>query len=300
MTTIELVSQSDPSHAAVVTTLGAGLRSLEIGGHTIIPDYRTKEAPAYAGVVMFPWAGRLPNGLWRDGEETRSLPINDKETPAALHGLVFNKNFEVLQRTPWSVVLGYTLRPSVGYPYAVRLEVSYSVGAEGLLVSDRVENVGTDTAPCALAHHPYFALGGATLAEVTVSAPVVGTMARTEKKIPVAKKSFDPATVPLSVLEVDDTYLLEFEGRDSVPYQLHTPTGVLELWQGPQWPWLHIYSTPEFPSVFGPIPVVALEPHTAVPNSLNWADQLTYLSPGSVWEGEWGIRFHQRGVLDES
>jgi aldose 1-epimerase len=296
---LELVSQSEPAHKALVTTLGAGLRSLQVAGRTIIPDYPTNEAPAYAGVVMFPWAGRLPDGLWRDGEETRSLPINDEETPAALHGLVCDEDFEVLEQTASSVVLGHTLSPHWGYPYSLRLEVSYSMEAHGLVVSDRVVNVGTEVAPFALAHHPYFALGGATLHEVTVSAPVVGTMARTENKIPVAQQSFDPANLPLSVLDVDDTYLLEFQDTDRVAYRLHTPDGVLELWQGPEWPWLHIYSTPWFPSVHGNIPVVALEPHTAVPNSLNWQDQLIYLSPGAVWEGEWGIRFHQQGARSE-
>jgi aldose 1-epimerase len=300
VTTLELVSPSDPGCTALVSTVGAGLRSLQVAGHEIIPDYPTNHAPAYAGVVMFPWAGRVPAGRWADGDHTRTLPINDDETSSALHGLVWGEEFEVHQQTPWSVTLVHTLAASTGYPYRLALEVSFALGDGGLVVTDRVLNPGQEVAPFALAHHPYFQLAGASLAETSVSASVVGTMARTAHKIPISLEPFDSSGLPLPVLEIDDTYALDFGANTRASALLSTPAGVIEMWQSHHWPWLHVYSTGAFPSAKGPIAVVALEPQTAVPNSLNWPDQLIYLSPGAVWEGDWGIRFLPPGVAESS
>jgi aldose 1-epimerase len=291
VTTLELVSSKHPGSRLVVSSFGAGIRSLSLHGHTIVPDYLGPDAPAYAGVVMFPWAGRVPHGQWTDGAELLELPINDWEIPSALHGLVSSTQWGITSKNPDAVTLDYTLKQSAGYPYSLRIEVTYSLFPDRLEVTDTVTNIGHQVAPFALAHHPYFALGGADLSEVSIDTSIVETMERTPQKIPVAKVEFDRALMPVAVVEIDDTYLLDFQSSDSVTHRMSTPEGTIQLWQGPEWPWLHVYSTPDFPSTSGPIPVVALEPHTAVPNSLNWPEQLISLAPGYAWSGQWGIGF---------
>lgn len=265
----------------------------------MVPDYVGSDAPAYAGVVMFPWAGRIPNGRWADGNELRELPINDLETPSALHGLLCFEEWEVMEHSAEVLRLGYTLEARRGYPYSLRIEVVYSLFSDKLVVHDTVTNVGSQVAPFALAHHPYFALLGAELSDLTIDSSIRGIMKRTPQKIPVEKVELGPTPRIEPRGDVDDTYLLDFSDKESSTHRLHTPVGVIELWQGNEWPWLHVYATSSFPSTSGPIPVVALEPHTAVPNSLNWPDQLIRLKPGARWSGQWGVSFSAlRGLGD--
>lgn len=291
MTSRDVVSATHPDTRLVVSPRGAGIRSLEIHGHTVVPDYLGSDAPGYAGVVMFPWAGRVPHGRWVDGEDVLELPITDEETPSALHGLVCCAEWDVTRHDTDVLELGYTLEATDGYPYSLRIEVAYSLVSDRLVVKDTVTNIGERSAPFAVAHHPYFALGGAKLSELHIDASIVGTMERSPQKIPLSRRGFGPSLRPVSLVDIDDSYLLESSAEKLVTYRLQTPQGTIELWQEGEWRWLHVYSTNNFPSIAGPIPVVALEPHTAVPNSLNWPDQLIRVEPGARWSGQWGISF---------
>lgn len=280
---------------AVIDPIGAGLRSLSVDGHTVIPDYDTATTPAYAGVVMFPWAGRTPDGIWRDGDTMRTLPVNDTDTPSAIHGLVAFETFQVTSHEQHRVSLGYDLLPTDGYPYQLRLEVTYALDDTGLTISDQVTNTGGDVAPFALAHHPYFALGEAAVTDVSVEMPARGMMTRTEKLIPVSETDFGAPGITISPARKDDTYRIDFQGGEIATSTLHTPAGVIEIWQESAWPWLHVYQGDDFPSVVGTQPVVALEVHTAVPNGLNWPGQLIRLAGGETWSADWGIRFTAPG-----
>lgn len=291
MHTPGLITLSHHAATATITPTGAGIRHLSVDGCVVVPDYAAPTAPAHAGVVMFPWAGRIPEGLWRDGGTERSLPINDPTTPSAIHGLVADEPFHITSRTEDSVRLHYDLEPTAGYPFQLSLEVAYTLSADGVNITDTVTNNTAATAPFAIAHHPYFSPAGAQLSEVSVDLPAAGMMERTEKKIPVTTTLFERTGVSLSPACQDDTYLIDFTGRDTALTRLHTPAGVVEVWQGSSWPWLHIYSTDDYPAVLGPEPVVALEVHTAAPNSLNWPDQLIRLPAQTTWSADWGIRF---------
>jgi len=278
---------------AIIDTRGSALRALQVGTHSIIPDHVGEEAPLYAGVVMFPWTGRIPGGSWLDGDITRVLPITDEVTPSALHGLLATTQAQILEQAPNRVVLLLELFPSQGYPYHLSLTTTFSLDKGGVWVKNHVTNLGDVTAPFALGHHPYFALPQSSFDGVSLRARLSHRALSDERLITSGEVAAEP---PLEGLDSDDlrrgidlTYRLAPSGEDTTAFALHTGEWVIEGFQDHQWPWLHVFTHSGFPSTRGDVAVIALEPHTGLPNSLNLPGSYSRVAPGETWAGEWGF-----------
>ena len=71
---------------------------------------------------LFPFANRIKDGLYSFNEIEYQLEINQKEENNALHGLVYNKPFKVINKevsdNEASIKLEYEeLNESKGFPY---------------------------------------------------------------------------------------------------------------------------------------------------------------------------------------
>ena len=279
---------------ATIDTRGSALRALQVGTHSIIPDYVGEEAPLYAGAVMFPWTGRIPGGSWLDGDTTRVLEITDEVTPSALHGLLATTQAQVLEQAPNRVVLVLELFPSMGYPYHLSLTTTFSLDDAGVRVRNQVTNLGNVTAPFALGHHPYFALPQSSFDDVSFRAQLSHRALSDERDVTSGEIAVTP---PLEGLDSEDlqrgidlTYRLSPSSEDTTAFALDTGEWVIEGFQDYQWPWLHVFTHSAFPSTQGGVAVIALEPHTGLPNSLNLPGSYNRVAPGETWTGEWGFK----------
>ena len=63
---LDITAGLDSGTSARISRTGAGLRSLHWRGVPVVPDYPGDDRPLHAGAVLFPWAGRLPDGEWKD------------------------------------------------------------------------------------------------------------------------------------------------------------------------------------------------------------------------------------------
>src|SRR5689334_12631953 len=121
---------------AVVTEIGAALRSWTAGGVEVLDGFAADEAPtAFRGSVLAPWPNRLRDGRYRFGGAEHRTPVTEPERSTALHGLVHGARWALGEHTRSRVVLATALEPRPGYPFAVRLEVAYALGAGGLEVA---------------------------------------------------------------------------------------------------------------------------------------------------------------------
>ncbi|KRO39767.1 MAG: hypothetical protein ABR66_02200 [Microbacteriaceae bacterium BACL25 MAG-120322-bin65] len=279
--------------SALISPLGAGLRSLSLGSEIVVPDYPGEERPLHAGAVLFPWAGRLPDGIWDDRGVIRVFPLNDLSTHSAIHGLVCDEPFEVVKHTNESVTLSYLLGASESYPHSLRLTVGYELGETGLVVHDEVINEGKTSAPFALAHHPYLSVGDYLWEDIRVEALLTHAAASSERLVPTSIEAL-PSSAAQSVSNIapeamDQSYRLTVRDGEHSHYRLITPGRVVDMWQDDHWPWLHVYGTNTLPTDKGGSKAVALEPHTSLPNSLNWPQTLAVLEAGEMWRGSWGI-----------
>ena len=129
---------------------------LTLSGHRVIENVVAGREDLYSGVVMAPWSSRIEAGKWSMPDGTKyEVPINEPERNNALHGLVYNQSFSVKRSTASSVELVIDIEPSDGYPFFLRLGVSYEIEDGELYSSFAVKNLSATKAPFGIGFHPY-------------------------------------------------------------------------------------------------------------------------------------------------
>src|SRR5690606_28622540 len=94
---------------AVVVEAGGGLRSLTIGGADVVAGYPPHEmASAGRGQVLVPWPNRIRDGRYRFAGRDHELPVTERSTGNATHGLVRWGSFRPSERDDDRIVLGHT------------------------------------------------------------------------------------------------------------------------------------------------------------------------------------------------
>jgi aldose 1-epimerase len=134
------------------------------------PDWETNPVPTRSGhPILFPFPGRLRDGVLTQGGNEYRLPANDSTKRHAIHGFT--------PRNPWRVVdsnedeefafvtgefrLGKDLPEAAPlWPADFTLAVTYRLYRDKLRVDAAVRNLGTVALPFGLGYHPYFRLPG--------------------------------------------------------------------------------------------------------------------------------------------
>ena len=297
MTTLITLTESSTGSSAVVSPVGAALMALTLSGNKVIEQVAAGRPELYAGVVMAPWSGRIADGKWIDADgKERSLEINEPARNNALHGLVYNKVFEVNKQTESSVELVITISPSDGYPHSLRLAVSYDLDEGELYSSFAVKNLSETSAPFSIGFHPYISTAWAD-GPLMLQSTAQSVLQLNENMIAIGKNSVSEASKDLrsgkalSELKLDDDFTdLEFV-RGIATTRLITSSGTgCEIWQEDIFKHVVIYTPEDFPTESGSIKAIAIEPSSSAVNAFNTKEDLLLLSPGETRSGSWGIR----------
>jgi aldose 1-epimerase len=141
---------------ALISKTGAALEALTLFGHPLI-DQSAAYNPTdiFFGSLLAPWPNRLAGGSYQlagRSYEAGSLDLDGN----ANHGLVYDRDFELVRAGDAEVVLSYLFGKDPGYPFSVELEVRYELLDDGMRVSARAKNLGSEAAPFAIGFHPYF------------------------------------------------------------------------------------------------------------------------------------------------
>ena len=291
------LTESSTGSSAVISPVGASLMELTLSGNNVIEQAATGRPELYAGVVMAPWSGRIAGGKWIDetGAE-QSLAINEPARNNALHGLVYDKSFAVKKSTASSVELVIDIAATDGYPYALRLAVSYEIEDGQLYASFAVKNLSATKAPFSIGFHPYFSTAWADAPlQLQVSAESVlelneNMIATGKVRVSDANKDLR-AGEALSEVKLDDDFTdLDFV-HGIATSRLLTASGTgLEVWQEDVFKHAVIYTPEEFPTQSGSIKAIAIEPCSSAVNAFNSKQDLLVLSPGETRSGSWGVR----------
>ena len=121
---------------AVITRIGAGLRAFEVAGVPYLETFPEGEHPPLgAGTVLVPWPNRINKGVWHwDGTEQR-VPINEPERGHAIHGLVRDHVWEVVQQSTNRIMLATDIPVQEGWPVALHTTIDYALDERGLSVT---------------------------------------------------------------------------------------------------------------------------------------------------------------------
>ena len=154
---------------AVITTVGAGLRSFEVDGVPYVETFGADEKPPMsAGAVLVPWPNRTAGACWTLDGVRQQLEVTEPARGNAIHGLVRRRPWAVLEHTGSLVSLETTVEPQAGWPAALHVTVSYALDDRGLTVTHGVTNVGDVATPFGVGTHPYPRAGNASTDECTL------------------------------------------------------------------------------------------------------------------------------------
>jgi aldose 1-epimerase len=285
---------------AVVTEVGAGLRSYRVSGHEALDTYGPDEMPTGGrGQVLLPWPNRIAESKYTFGGQTYQLPISEPRTGNASHGLTRWQPWRLLARADASVTLGLTIYPQTGYPFALALELTYALGDAGLAVTTAARNVGSGPLPFGAGHHPYFTAGTARIDAARLQIPAASRLATDERliptgRVPVAGTPYDfRAARPVGDLTLDTCYADLIPDADGATrITLAHPDGAprLTLTLDAHYRFAQVYSGDNLPDPAARRRGLAIEPMTCPADAFNSGDGLITLQPGATFSATWSIR----------
>jgi aldose 1-epimerase len=158
-------------YAAIVTEVGAHLRSLTYRGRPLVAAFEEHKVPiAFEGAVLAPWPNRLADGRYRVGSDEFQVDLSEPKRHNALHGLVNWAGWRIDEADAAGVLLTHRLWPRTGYPFLLDLSVGYRLGPDGLTFTLSATNAGDTTAPYGGSWHPYLVAGDGSVDSWTVGA----------------------------------------------------------------------------------------------------------------------------------
>lgn len=276
-------------YTAVVTEVGATLRSLTVDGQEWLWTFGADEAPSgSAGRQLLPWPNRIRDGRYTFDGTQYQLPISEVPRNVALHGLDESAAWELIHQSDTSVVQRHTFHPQAGWPGTLTVTLDHTMTDGGLVVVAHVDNNGATNAPYGYGVHPYFAFDDVN--EVVLELPFASELqVDPERLLPLevtevgGAKDFRSAR-KLGNVELDTA----FTGPTTADWvaRMVGSGHTVEVWGTASVPWVQLYTRPERDAL-------AVEPMTCGPNAFNEGpthDGLVVLAPGDSHVATWGIR----------
>ena len=292
---IELIHEEQ---RAVVVEVGAGVRQYAVGARHVLDPYAEYEICDGAhGAPLIPWPNRVGDGRYSfDGVEHR-LALSEPAAANAIHGLLRWRPWQVLERERARVVMGASLHPQPGYPFALDLRIAYELSDDGLAVRTTAVNVGDSACPYGAGQHPYLSAGEALVDECLLELPASTRLLTDERRLPSGQEPVRGGELDfrrarrLGALRLDDTFTdLSRDDRDRALARLHCPDGhTVELWVDRHHEYLQLFTG----DTLAPPRRrrgLAVEPMTCAPNAFQSGQGLTRLDPGSTFTSAWGVR----------
>lgn len=280
-------------YTAAVTSLGATLRLLAHQDRPLVRGFAADAArPVYSGAVLAPWPNRIGDGRYRyDGAE-HALPINEPDRGAALHGLVADVMWDVVSRSPETVVLRHRLSPQPGYPFHLELGMTYRLDADGLEARLTARNAGSATAPYGCSIHPYLVPGDGRVDDWTLRLPAERYLdVDPDRLLPTGERAVDGTSYdfreprPIGAVCIDHAFAVP--GQASAVLSGPDGSGTRISWdERCRWVQLHTADRPE-PELHRT--GLAIEPMTCPPDAFRSGVDLVHLRPGEKHTVTWRL-----------
>lgn len=310
VTRIEPVSGTQLSlhgggYSAAIACVGATVRELNKAGRAVVAPFAADVIrPAMRGALLLPWPNRTVGAQYEFDGDLHTLPVNDHEFGAAAHGLVSWQRFEALEVTSDRAILGTTVEPQPGYPWRLKVEVTFVLGENGLSQEVVVTNESSGRAPCGIGGHPYLSASQPTEQAVQdwlLQVPAAEVLGFTGDRLLPADLEHVEVYAAGSLdfrrgRRIGDTVVnhaftaldRDTDGRACVRVS-DSDGSATEISFDARCPWVHIYTAD------GGIGkdcrhAVAVEPMTCPPNAFNSKQDLRILEPGQSMSAGWRIR----------
>lgn len=138
--------------------LGGAIGSLRLEGRDVLrPTPDGADDPFQtASFPLLPYANRIAHGLFPHGGRQWQLPLNFGDHPHSLHGIAWQRAWEVGQVAEAEAVLRFRHPGGQGWPWPFSAEQRFRLLADGFQQSLVLTNLADETVPAGLGFHPYF------------------------------------------------------------------------------------------------------------------------------------------------
>ncbi|WP_298551466.1 aldose 1-epimerase [uncultured Algibacter sp.] len=280
---IEIQNIKEASYAKIYLNLGGSLQELVCENQTIIKDLSPLSyRDTYASSILFPFANRIKDGKYKFKGKTFQFDINEKKLNNAIHGLVYNKTFEVVDKkateTYASIKLEYQEENmSNGFPFKYAVYLEYVLTKNTLDLNIEIKNTDLKTFPFTIGWHPYFL--SKNLCESSI-------IFDSNKKLKLDHRNITDAVISNKEVKgfvvdnksLDDCFIL-----DSNSVLFKTPNYSLILKSSEKDSFLQLYTPPLENTM-------AIEPTTGVSDSFNNGIGLKELQPSDVYSVKWSLK----------
>jgi aldose 1-epimerase len=282
-------------HRAVVTEVGATLRTYTVAGREVVRGFEADEVvKGGRGMQLLPWPNRIRDGRYTFGGTEQQLALTEPERHNAIHGLVRHVVWTVTEQTADSVTHQVRVYPEPGWPGILEATITHTVSERGLQVVVHATNIGKTDVPFGYAAHPYLSVGEAAVDDVSVTVPASSYLEVDDRLLPLRVSPVEGtendlrsgAPLGTTVLDTAFTDLLRDEdGRWRVKLVLGERHA--ELWGDTTMTWIQVFTGEHRRDI-----ALAVEPMTCGPNAFNEGpthDGMLVLAPGKSYTGRWGV-----------
>lgn len=285
---------------AVITEVGASLRTYRVAGQDVIDGYGEDEMASVArGAPLLPWPNRLRDGRYEFLGESYQTSITEPTRQNAIHGLTRWLNWTGLQEAQDRVRMSLLLHPQDGYPFTLSLAIEYALSDRALAVRTTATNAGERPLPYGAGHHPYLTVGTEHVDEASLRLPALLRLEVDERQIPtgrlipVADTEFDflePRRIGPTRLDAAYTNLVaDSDGLVRIRMEAPGAGRQVTLWMDRTYPYVMVFTGDTIPDARRRRKGLAIEPMTCAPNAFQNGLGLIRLEPGQVLTSNWGI-----------
>jgi aldose 1-epimerase len=283
-------------HRAVVTEVGATLRSYAVDGVEVVRGFAGDAVvKGGRGQNLIPWPNRIRDGKYTFAGQPHQLALSEPARGNATHGLVRHVPWVLTDRAPDAVTNRVRTYPQPGWPGWLEASITHRVAADGLTVTVEATNIGDRDVPFGYGAHPYLTVGESVVDEVSLTVPADSYLEVDERLLPVrispvAGTDNDLRSGPtLGPLKLDTAMTgLTRDADGSWRVTLTLGDRSSELWGDTTMRWVQVFTGGPYRDWS-----IAVEPMTCGPDAFNPGpthDDLVVLGPGETFTGHWGVR----------
>lgn len=260
--------------------LGGTLQHLTLNNKLIIKKSNLNNYnQSFFSSILFPYANRVKKGSFSFKDTTYNLPLNEANGKNAIHGLIYNKEFEIKEYSLLNdraiIKLSYTEKEaSKTLPFNYTVELIYKIKKTSLSLQVNIKNKGTNVFPFSLGWHPYFYDKNRENSSIKLASNQQVLFSKT-----MVPSSFETVTIDELMINrsYDDCYKL----TDSNVYYTNSDYNLLLTSSTPV-NYLQIFTPKNDPNI-------AIEFMTSPPDSFNNKIDLLELSPQETFDVKWAI-----------
>lgn len=292
-----ITNTTTQTSCAIIPEYGAALNGYFFANQQWVDGYNSWqeiEAAQYKGVVLAPFANRIVNGKYTFEGKSYQLPINRSKEQTAIHGLLYNKPFEIIDEEALEkeacVVLSHYYEGDVeGYPFEFQINITYTLHIDNTLEIETIithDNEGN--IPFSLGFHPYFKVSTSKISDAIITVPPCKEILVDSALIPTGKtKVFAASTQKVEGAKANFDTCYELTDSKNRTFILQDKLTKKSLKVSAE-------NDKDFPFFLLHIPTsrqsVAIEPMTSTTNAFNSKNKLLLLQPDKTHSFVWKIK----------